>query len=130
MDTITIKGTSVRAVSPEGQTAGMSVEELLRRIAPPRMDTGAVVLPDGVVSVLSQGRATIWVHQTPPRVFSFKWIARESRAKYGPGTKYRTVKLALPYLIVLAVFAPGEGGEVQVSHLNECFFRNDPLSSL
>ena len=130
METITIKGATARAVSPEGQTADIPVQELVRRIAPARMHTGGVVLPDGVVAVLSQGPVTVWVHQTPPRVFSFKWIAKGSRAKFGPGTKYRTVRLALPYLVVFAVFSDQQFGPGCLSQFNECFFRNDPLSSL
>ena len=69
MATVTIKDTAVKVVSPEGQTATMTVADLVGKLAPPRMDTGAAVLPDGVKSVLSRGPLTVWVHQTPPRVF-------------------------------------------------------------
>lgn len=130
MDTVTIKGATARAVSPEGQSADMSVKDLIRKIAPTRMHTGGVILPDGVVAVLSEGPVTIWLHQTPPRVFSFKWIAKGSRAKYGPEAKYRVVRIALPYLVTFAVFADNHFGEGCLSQFNECFFRNDPLSSL
>jgi hypothetical protein len=130
METITIKGNAVCAVSPEGQEAKISLGDLMRKLTAARMDTGGVILPDGVISVLSQGNLTIWVHQTPPRVFSFKWIAPNSQAQYGPGTKYQTVKLALPYLVVFAVFAADDKGLPTLSGGNECFFRNDPLSSL
>src|SRR5712691_6533875 len=130
MATVTIKDTSVKVVSPEGQTATMSVADLIGKVAPRRMDTCGIVLPDGVKSVVSQGPISIWVHQTPPRVYQLKWIANDSPVKFGKGTKYRTVKLALPYLVTLAVFTPAENNQVQLSQLNECFFRKDPLDSL
>lgn len=130
MATVTIKDNMVKAVSPEGQTASMRVADLVEKLAPARMDTGGIVLPDGVKSVLSHGPFTIWVHQTPPCVFQFKWIASDSPARFGKGTRYRTVKLALPYLVTLAVFGPGEDNQAQLTAANECFFRNDPLNSL
>jgi len=130
METITIQDTTVRAVSPEGQAAAMSVKELVRKLAPRRQDTGDVILPDGVVSVQSQGPVTIYVHQTSPRFYSFKWIAEGSRAPFGRGTNYRTVKLALPYLITVAVFASGPDDMPLLTSANECFFRNHPLKSL
>jgi hypothetical protein len=35
--------------------------------------------------------------------------------------------LALPYLIVLAVFARSPAGRLRLTHANECFFRTAPL---
>jgi len=122
MDPITIDGNMVRAVSPEGQTATMSLEDLMKVTNRRRMDSRGVVLPDGVKLLDSRGSTTIWVHETPPRVYSFKWIARESPSRYGHGTEYRMVRIALPYLIVMAAF----DGEM-LSGQNECFFRTSPL---
>jgi hypothetical protein len=130
MDTLKIEGTQVTVTSPEGKTAGMSLEALIGKIAPPRMDTRGAVLPDGVKAVLSRGSLTILVHQTPPGVHNLRWIANDSTENFGPGTKYRQVRIALPYLIVLAVFGPGEKGELQLTGRNECFFRTEPLASV
>jgi hypothetical protein len=130
MDTVTLKDTLAEARSPEGQAARISVADLVARLAPQRMDTCGAVLPDGVKAVFSRGPVTVWVHQTPPRVFNLKWIAEGSGAPFGGGTRYRDVRLALPYLIVFAVFAPGENGWQQLGHSNECFFRNAPLESV
>jgi len=126
---ITIEGSTVRAVTPEGQAATMEIAELARALGQQRMDTGSSALPDGVKAVLSQGPMTVWVHQTPPRVFQLKWIAADSPSRFGPGTVYRKVRIALPYLIVLAVFVPVDG-TLQLSDWNECFFRTRPLDSL
>ena len=130
MDRVTIEGEQVRAASPEGRVAALSVEALLAQLAPHEMDTGGIVLPDGVKAVISAGPVTIWVHQTPPRVHGFRWIAPDSPQRFGDGTKYREVRIALPYVIVLAVFVRDPRGRRQLGHQNECFFRNEPLRSL
>jgi hypothetical protein len=126
---ITIEGSTVKALAPEGHAAVMEIRELARLLGQRRMDTGAAVLPDGVKAALSKGPMTVWVHQTPPRVFQLKWIAKESPSRFGPETRYRTVRISLPYLIVLAVFAP-VGPSLQLSEWNECYFRTRPLESL
>src|SRR4051794_10748841 len=127
MEIVTIQGGAAQAVSPEGQKASLPLDKLLAKLTPARADTCDLMLPDGVASVRSRGPVSIWIHQTPPRVFSLKWIANDSPARFGPGTKYRIVRIALPYLVVLVVFAPGEHNRVQLSNYSECFFRNRPL---
>ena len=94
------------------------------------MNTGDVVLPDGVKWVESSGKITIWVHQTPPRIHHLQWISRNSLTRFGKGSSYREVSIALPYLIVFAVFVPHRSGGMLISDANECFFRNEPLRSL
>ena len=125
-----IQGTEVRAVSPEGKTATLRLEELLARIAPRRMDGCGMLFPTGVRTVIPGGAALIWVYESPPRVHSFRWIANDSPVKFGNGTKYRVVQLALPYVVVLATFIPGEMGRLTLSSANECFFRTAPLKDL
>jgi hypothetical protein len=125
--TVTIEGDEVQAALPEGVTASMKLESLLERIHAGVPDSRGAILPDGVKCVLPMGNGCIVVHQTPPRVYNFRWITADSRAEYGPGTSYRQVKLALPYLIVLAVFERARGGLPQLSSRNECFFVNEPL---
>lgn len=126
---VTIEGTMIRATSPEGQVAAMGLKRFGELIARQRMSTCGVVLPDGVRLAESRGPATVWVHETSPRVYNLKWIAGDSRAPYGRGAKYRTVRIAVPYLVVVAVFEPLEHGAQQVSTRNECFFRTAPLAS-
>ena len=122
METIKINEKTVQAVSPEGQTASMSLEQLFEAAAPGGMNTRGVILPDGVKLIDSRGPITLWVHETPPRVYGFKWIAKDSPSRFGRGTKYGTVRIALPYLVVVASF---EGSTLSGS--NECFFRTAPL---
>lgn len=126
---ITIEGNSIRAVSPEGQAAQMPLSDFLSAVAPTRMSTCGVVLPHGVKLVYSRGPVTIWFHETSPRPFNFRWIAADSPVKFGRKTRSRQVRIALPYLIVMAVFAPGENGVEQLSSSNECFFLNEPITT-
>ncbi|OHB79508.1 MAG: hypothetical protein A2W31_08490 [Planctomycetes bacterium RBG_16_64_10] len=125
MDTtiITIEGQTVRAVSPEGQTASMPLSELLNQSTEPPPDSGGVILCNGIRLIYSRGPMTIVVHETPPRVHLFDWIAKHSPARHGPRTCYRPVRIALPYLIVIAMFE-----QYRLGRRNECFFRVEPLS--
>jgi hypothetical protein len=127
---ICLEGDKATAVSPEGEEATISFSRLMQLMNPVRMDTGSVVLPDGVKTILSRGPVTIWVHETPPRVFNLKWIAADSPARYGSEATYRSVRIALPYLVVLAVFQSRRGGQAFLTQANECFFRTEPLRSL
>lgn len=122
MELIKIEGTMMHAAWPEGQTARMSVADVISAACPRRMDTRGVVMPDGFRLAYPMGPLSIWVHELPPRVRQFKWIAADSPAKYGAGTTYRMVRIGLPYVVVLAVFENGV-----LSDANECFFRTRPL---
>jgi len=124
VETIKINEKTIQAVSPEGQTASISLEQLFEAAAPSGMNTRGIVLPDGVKLIDSRGPITLWVHETPPRVYGFKWIAKDSPSRFGRGTKYETVRIALPYLVVIASF---EGSMLGGS--NECFFRTRPLEN-
>jgi hypothetical protein len=130
MDKVHIEGTEARATSPEGKSAAMPLADLMGRLSPRRFDSGELILPDGVKAVRSEGPASIIVHETPPHVYSLKWIAGDSAAPFGAGARYRTVRLALPYLITLLVFRNGSAAQpLTLSEFNECFFRVAPLES-
>lgn len=128
-ESIAIEGERVHAVSPEGERRSIELAELLERVAPRRLDTGDTVLPDGVKCVLPLPGGTLFVHQTPPRVHRLQWIANDSPAPFGRGASYREVSLALPYLIVLAVFDGRPGAVPQLAGSSECFFSNRPLDA-
>jgi hypothetical protein len=127
---LVVEDTEVVATSPEGATVRMPVEALLAKVAAGQLSTGDLILPDGVKTVISQGAITIMVWESPPRLHQFDWIANDSPAGYGQGTTYRKVRLALPYVIMVAVFARNEAGLPQLLSKNECFFRNAPLKRL
>jgi hypothetical protein len=124
---VLIEGQDAVATSPEGQQASMPIEALLSRVASGQLSSGPAMLPDGLKAVLSTGAITIWVWECPPRVHQFSWIANDSPAPFGKGASYRLVSLALPYLVVFAVFARNEAGLPVLTPNNECFFRTAPL---
>ena len=126
---VTIEGAKARVVLPEGPSGDMKVKELVSRLQPGVPDSCGVVLPDGVKCLLPASFGFVLVHQTPPSVFSFRWIAPDSESPYGPEASYRTIKIALPYLIVLAVFERTRGQIPQLGSRNECFFSNAPLDA-
>lgn len=107
----------------------MSLPDLLQR-AGPAISTSPVILPYGIKSVLSQGPITLWVYEQPPRIHQLSWIASDSPKHYGPGTKYRKVRIALPYVIIMALFARDGAGLPSLLCKDECFFRSAPLKSL
>jgi hypothetical protein len=127
--TLVIKGSQVTATCPEGKSASMPLQAFLEQMVPRRMDTAGVVLPDGVKAIFSQGNTSVWVYQCLPSLYSLQWIASDSPAPFGREAKYRTVRIALPYVIILAVFAAPRAGILQLTHSNECFFRSAPLKS-
>lgn len=127
--TLLVKDSAIHTVSPEGVTASMSLESLFASVAGLGAEATPTVLPDGIKLVLRKGPLVVWVHQCPPRVRRVRWIDPASKVQFGPGTKYRHVSIALPYVIVFAVFMPLDGGRVLLAKHNECFFRNAPLAS-
>lgn len=127
MTSIHIEKDRVRAVSPEGESASISVAEFIGKIGPRRMDTLDVVLPPGIRWMMPIPAGLIVVHETPPRIYNFKWIARGSRNEFGSEARYRSVKLGLPYLIVIAVLEEGHLGQLRLGSWNECYFRNQAL---
>ena len=129
VQSVSIEGEVVRATSPEGQTATIPLRKLLTLLEPRGPEAEGRVYPDGLKMEIPRGPLTIWVHETPPRVHNFKWIAKDSPAPFGPMAIYRQVRIALPYVIVMAVFARTRGGRLQLTKSNECFFRRSPLTS-
>lgn len=122
---VVIKGDQARASS--GML--MRLPTLLERVGP-GISTGPVILPRGVKSIQSQGNMTLWIWEQPPSIHRLSWIAADSKKTYGPGTKYRWVRIALPYLIIVAAFARDGHGYPVIFGKDECFFRNAPLKSL
>jgi len=129
MPGVTIDGQTATATSPEGVQTSMPLGDLIDRMAPRGPDTGDFVLPDGVKCLTSRGPVTVLVHETPPRVFNFRWIAADSPTPFGPEARYRTARIALPYLITIAVYRSMRG-HLTLSDANECFFLSQPLRSL
>ena len=107
----------------------LAIPQLLERCGP--LPDTAGVLPRGVKAVLSRGPLTLWFWEQPPRLVQLSWIKETSTVPFGRGATYRKVKIALPYLVIMASFSRDNSGLPTLNtHSNECFFRNKPLVSL
>lgn len=112
----------VEHVSPEGKSYQLPLGELVQAAADRFVSRGTPILPKAVRAVKQLGNHTVWLAEFEPAVWPLKWITGNSPRPFGPGTKYEPRSLALPYLVIFAVF---EGS--MLSGSNECFFRNAPL---
>ncbi len=131
-DRITITGKNVEAISPEGVTATMTVDQFVRELATPVMNCGELILPHGVHTFYSTPSTTIFFWELPPAVHHVRWISKDSKVPYRmPGGKvlYQDRQLALPYVLIVAVFVCDRAGRLVLSGKNEAYFRTAPLES-
>ncbi len=129
--TVQIDGSKLTATSPEGAESILPIADFARLVSSCHGDTRGIVLPNGVCASIERGQVVIWIHETTPRIHALRWIDPRSPVEYGAGTRYRTVHVALPYVIVMAVLVPAAGGRrLQLGRSNECFFRVKPLRRL
>lgn len=126
-DHLTIQSGKVVLTTEEGQRVERPETQLLAMLRaeflPPLGDRA---LPDGVKFCEWRAPFLLLVHQLPPHVRQFRWIAEDSPIRYGPGTQYRKVRLSIPYAITFALYSQqGEG--LFLTQSNELYFRNEPL---
>lgn len=114
------------AVTPEGKSGSMRLDEFFEKVRAPAVDLSRVIPPKGVIQ-RADGNSVIWIYQRDPQPYNFKWIASDSATPFGRGTKYREVSIALPYLVVFAAFTVVPPGRLTLSNANEAFFRNAPI---
>ena len=130
MDTITITGKTVQATSPEGVTATMSIDKFVNQLRPAVMNCGGMVLPHGVHMFFSTTKTTIFFWELPPAVHHVRWISADSAVPYaraGGKVLYEDRLLAMPYVIIVAVFVRDPSGRLVLSGRNEAYFRTAPL---
>lgn len=128
-DQLTIENGKVVLTTEEGQRLQRPEARLLDMLrgefVPPLNGTA---LPDGVKFCEWRPPLLLIVHQLPPHVRQFRWIADDSPAEFGPGTVYRNVRLSIPYAITFALYAQ-QGDQLFLAGNNELYFRNEPLRS-
>jgi hypothetical protein len=125
---VALENDRVVVTLPEGGQTTATLAEVVPTLVPRWF--GDCIWPDGVKLVWEMTHGAIAVHQTPTRVHNLHWIAADSEEDFGRGTKYRRVRVALPYVVVLAVYRVAKNGSLQLTGANECFFANAPLSSM
>lgn len=131
-DRITINGKKVHATSPEGVTATMAVDQFVRELRPTCMNCGGLILPEGVATFSATPSTIIFFWQLPPAVHLVRWISPDSPVPYRqPGAEvlYRDRRLALPYVVIVAVFVRDPSGRFVLSGKNEAYFRTAPIES-
>jgi hypothetical protein len=129
---VTIRGRHVEARRPEGATARQELSKFLQELAPPVMNTCGAVLPDGVRMIIPAGKMTILVWELDPQVHRVRWIRKDSQVPFmmpGREVSYQFRQLALPYLVIVAVFVRGPSGRLVLSGRNEAYFRTEPIKS-
>jgi hypothetical protein len=109
----------VRLERPELELDAMYQEELTAPL-------NGTALPDGVKFHEWRRPFFLVVHQLPPMVRQLMWIANDSPSDFGPGTKYRKVRVSVPYGITFALYVK-HGPQLHLTGANELYFRNEPL---
>jgi hypothetical protein len=125
LNEVVIRGDKATVEMPDGRSLTLGVEEMFSRAAQRQIDSCGIRLPREVCFAYSRGDFVILACEYPPGPYPLSWIAEDSPAPYGSSATYRQVTLSLPYVIVLAAF---EGS--LLSSVNECFFRNAPLTEV
>jgi hypothetical protein len=129
---VTIRGQRVEARRPEGATASQELSEFLQKLAPSVMSTCGAVLPDGVRMICSTRKMSILIWELAPQVHRVRWIRKNSPAPFkmpGREVAYEFRQLALPYLVIAAVFVRGPKGRLVLTGRNEAYFRTETLKS-
>jgi hypothetical protein len=126
---VILQNDSALGLTPEGASHSLPLVEFIERLAPRVPTTLDQVLPDGIRAMVPGRGSCVVVHQSSPQPMSLRWVAADSDERVGPGTKYRTVRLALPYVWILALYRR-RGDRMVLSGANECFFSNEPLRCL
>lgn len=128
MSTIVIEDGVVRTETPEGRRLELPLEQWLAGWQRPRFDHGCTPLPRGTVAFSTVRDGVILAHESAPCVRRLLWLAEDSPEPFGSDAVYREVALALPFVVVLAVFLRDESGRLRLSQHSEAFFRNGPLT--
>ncbi len=128
-DKLTIENGQLLLTTDEGQEYKLPedrlVDMLRGEIAPP---INGEALPDGVKFLEWSAPFLCVVHQLPAHVRPLRWIEDDSPVPYGPGTKFKSRRLSLPYAITFAVYYKC-GEHLSLMGYNELYFRNEPLKS-
>ena len=127
---VTIEGKTVEASMAEGASAKVELDRFLQLLAPPVLSTAGTVLPEGVRLIYSTRTMTILIWELGPQVHRVKWITTGSKAPFkmpGQEVSYGFRRLALPYVVIVAVFARMPGGRLVLTGRNEAYFRNETI---
>ncbi len=80
-------------------------------------------IPPGVRFLIHREPASLVVLEEPPQVRTVQWIDDGSVEPFGEQADYRRVRLAFPYIVIVAVFMGGV-----LTTRTQCFYRTAPLT--
>jgi hypothetical protein len=126
-DKLLIEDGKIQLSTDEGHQVTLpdsKLEDMLRREVEPPVN--GVALPDGIKFMEWQPPLLCVVHQRPAHVQRLRWIAHDSPVPFGPGTKFQTRRLSMPYALTFAVYCQ-HGGRLALTGYNELYFRNEPV---
>ena len=109
----------------------MDVRDFVERLKPPQISTGELIVPDGVRIIHSTRSMTILIWELEPAVYRVRWISKDSEVPYKTGGQevlYEDRRLALPYVVIIAVFVRDPAGRLVLSSSNEAYFRTEPIT--
>lgn len=81
-------------------------------------------IPDFVRYIHTRGNSTLVVIELFPQVRQVSWISDDSKIRYGEGTRYESVNLAFPFIVIPTLFING-----WMCNYQQLFYRTRPLSS-
>lgn len=125
--TVTVEGSAVKTVSPEGAPAEMSVEKLLgalRRSA--AAELAGVMMPDGFRTFWHAGPVAVLLFEIPFGLHQVNW--RVGGAPFGPECQYEKFIIALPNIELFAPFVLNERGQFRLARKRvEAHVSNTPI---
>lgn len=79
-------------------------------------------IPRSVRFLIHRSPATLVVIEEPPQVRTVQWLDDDSTDPFGDEAAYRQVRLAFPYIVMIAVFMQG-----LLTTRTQCFYRTAPI---
>lgn len=82
-------------------------------------------IPEGVRFLYRRFDTMVLVIEEKPQLRTVRWLEEGSPAPFGPEARYRIVRLAFPFVVLVLVLRAG-----QLTRFQQCFYRNAPLTDL
>jgi hypothetical protein len=79
-------------------------------------------IPEGVRFIRRRGEATVLVIEEKPQLRTVRWLVDDSPAPFGNKAKYRTARLAFPFVIIIVALRGGA-----LTGYQQCFYSTAPL---
>ena len=119
-----ISGNTVQVRSGRSKLAEVAIGDFVRAVGRASGPGPDVVVPRGVRVSRRVGEALAVAVEVPPGARRVRWIRDDSDEPFGEDAKYREVRLAFPFVIVLLVLHRG-----RLTGQQQLYYRTAPLES-